>query len=237
VSSMKLVAHTGASCPVDIKRSMIDWWGLIFTDAYGATEVGTTCQISSADWLENPGSVGRPVPPFSVIVLDDDGKELPANTEGRLFFKDATGRGVIYPNDAEKTKAANIAPGVFTLGEIGYVNDGGFVYITDRFSDMVVSGGVNIYPAEAEQVLVQHPDLLDVACIGIPHAEMGEELKALAIPRDLKNPPDAKEVLAFCRERLSHFKCPRTIEFVEDLGRNTMGKINKRKLRAPYWEK
>jgi len=237
VSSMKLVAHTGASCPVDIKRSMIDWWGLIFTDAYGATEVGTTCQISSADWLENPGSVGRPVPPFSVIVLDDDGKELPANIEGRLFFKDATGRGVIYPNDAEKTKAANIAPGVFTLGEIGYVNDGGFVYITDRFSDMVVSGGVNIYPAEAEQVLVQHPGLLDVACIGIPHAEMGEELKALAIPRDLKNPPDAKEVLAFCRERLSHFKCPRTIEFVEDLGRNTMGKINKRKLRAPYWEK
>jgi long-chain acyl-CoA synthetase len=237
VSSLKLVAHTGASCPVDIKRSMIDWWGLIFTDAYGATEVGTTCQISSADWLENPGSVGRPVPPFSVIVLDDDGKELPANTEGRLFFKDATGRGVIYPNDAEKTKAANIAPGVFTLGEIGYVNDGGFVYITDRFSDMVVSGGVNIYPAEAEQVLVQHPGLLDVACIGIPHAEMGEELKALAIPRDLKNPPDAKEVLAFCRERLSHFKCPRTIEFVEDLGRNTMGKINKRKLRAPYWEK
>jgi acyl-coenzyme A synthetase/AMP-(fatty) acid ligase len=237
VSSMKLVAHTGASCPVDVKRSMIDWWGLIFTDAYGATEVGTTCQISSADWLENPGSVGRPVPPFSVIVLDDDGHELPANTEGRLFFKDATGRGVIYPNDAEKTKAANIAPGVFTLGEIGYVNDGGFVYITDRFSDMVVSGGVNIYPAEAEQVLVQHPDLLDVACIGIPHAEMGEELKALAIPRDLKNPPDAKEVLAFCRERLSHFKCPRTIEFVEDLGRNTMGKINKRKLRAPYWEK
>jgi len=237
VSSMKLVAHTGASCPVDIKRSMIDWWGLIFTDAYGATEVGTTCQISSADWLENPGSVGRPVPPFSVIVLDDDGNEVPANTEGRLFFKDSTGRGVIYPNDAEKTKAANISPGVFTLGEIGYVNDGGFVYITDRFSDMVVSGGVNIYPAEAEQVLVQHPDLLDVACIGIPHAEMGEELKALAIPRDLKNPPDAKEVLAFCRERLSHFKCPRTIEFVEDLGRNTMGKINKRKLRAPYWEK
>ena len=237
VSSMKLVAHTGASCPVDVKRSMIEWWGLIFTDAYGATEVGTTCQISSADWLENPGSVGRPVPPFSVIVLDDDGNELPANTEGRLFFKDSTGRGVIYPNDPEKTKAANIAPGVFTLGEIGYVNDGGFVYITDRFSDMVVSGGVNIYPAEAEQVLVQHPDLLDVACIGVPHAEMGEELKALAIPRDLANPPDAKEVLAFCRERLSHFKCPRTIEFVDDLGRNTMGKINKRKLRAPYWEK
>ncbi len=237
VSSMKLVAHTGASCPVDVKRAMIDWWGPIFIDAYGATEVGTTCSISSVEWLANPGSVGRAVPPFSVLVLNDDGDEVAANTEGRLFFKDATGRGVIYPNDAEKTKAANISPGVFTLGEIGYVNEAGYVYITDRFSDMVVSGGVNIYPAEAEQVLVQHPGLLDVACIGVPHHEMGEELKALAIPRDVLNPPEAKEVLAFCRERLSHFKCPRTIEFVDDLGRNTMGKINKRKLRAPYWEK
>ena len=237
VSSMKLAAHTGASCPVDVKRAMIEWWGPIFIDAYGATEVGTTCQITSTEWLENPGSVGRPVPPFSVIVLDEDGNEVPPNTEGRLFFKDSTGRGVIYPNDPEKTKAANIAPGVFTLGEIGYVNEGGYVYITDRFSDMVVSGGVNIYPAEAEQVLVQHPAILDVACIGVPHAEMGEELKALAILRDPANPPSEADVLAFCRERLSHYKCPRTIEFVDDLGRNTMGKINKRKLRAPYWEK
>jgi long-chain acyl-CoA synthetase len=237
LSSMRLVAHTGASCPVDVKRSMIDWWGPIFIDAYGATEVGTTCQITSPEWLENPGSVGRPIPPFSVIVLDDDDNEVPPNTEGRLFFKDSTGRGVIYPNDPEKTKLANIAPGVFTLGEIGYVNDGGYVYITDRFSDMVVSGGVNIYPAEAEQVLTRHPAILDVACIGIPHAEMGEELKALVIPRDPQNPPEASEVLAFCRERLSHYKCPRTVDFVDDLGRNTMGKINKRKLRAPYWEK
>lgn len=117
------------------------------------------------------------------------------------------------------------------------MNEGGYVYITDRFSDMVVSGGVNIYPAEAEQVLVQHPALLDVACIGVPHAEMGEELKALAILRDPSNPPEASEVLAFCRERLSHYKCPRTIEFVDDLGRNTMGKINKRKLRAPTGRK
>jgi len=237
LSSMRLVAHTGASCPVDVKRAMIEWWGPIFIDAYGATEVGTTCQITSAEWLENPGSVGRPIPPFSVLVLDDDGRELPPDTEGRLFFRDATGRGVVYPNDPEKTRAANIAPGVFTLGEIGYVNQGGFVYITDRFSDMVVSGGVNIYPAEAEQVLTTHPAVLDVACIGIPHPEMGEELKALVIPRDPSNPPEATEILSFCRDRLSHYKCPRTVEFVDDLGRNTMGKINKRKLRAPYWEK
>ncbi|MEY4361074.1 MAG: hypothetical protein RL391_380 [Actinomycetota bacterium] len=236
VSSMKLAAHTGASCPVDVKRAMIEWWGPIFIDAYGATEVGTTCQISSQEWLENPGSVGRPVPPFSVLVLDDDNNELPPNTEGRLFFKDATGRGVIYPNDPEKTKAANIAPGVFTLGEIGYVNADGYVFITDRFSDMVVSGGVNIYPAEAEQVLVKHPAVLDVACIGVPHTEMGEELKALVILRDGAS-VSSGELIAFCRDNLSHYKCPRTVEFVADLGRNTMGKINKRKLRAPYWEK
>jgi len=237
ISSMKLAAHTGASCPIDVKRAMIEWWGPIFIDAYGATEVGTTCQITSAEWLENPGSVGRPVPPFSVLVLDDEGNEVPALTEGRLFFRDSTGRGVVYPNDADKTRSANIAPGVFTLGEIGYVNQDGYVFITDRFSDMVVSGGVNIYPAEAEQVLVQYPAILDVACIGVPHGEMGEELKALAILRDPSNPPEASEVLAFCRERLSHYKCPRSIDFVDDLGRNTMGKINKRKLRAPYWEK
>lgn len=237
VSSMKLVAHTGASCPVDVKRSMIEWWGPIFIDAYGATEVGTTCQITSQEWLENPGSVGRPIPPFSVTVLDDEGNVLPANTEGRLFFKDATGRGVIYPNDPEKTRAANIAPGVFTLGEIGFVNEAGYVFITDRFSDMVVSGGVNIYPAEAEQILVQHPDVLDAACIGVPHVEMGEELKALVIIRDGVSPPNPQEIIDFCRERLSHYKCPRTVEYVSDLGRNTMGKINKRSLRAPYWEK
>jgi len=237
VSSMKLAAHTGASCPVDVKRAMIDWWGPIFIDAYGATEVGTTCQITSQEWLEHPGSVGRPIPPFSVKVLDDDGVEVAPGVEGRLFFVDATGRGVIYPNDPEKTAAANIAPGVFTLGEIGYVDADGYVFITDRFSDMVVSGGVNIYPAEAEQVIVQHPAVLDAACIGVPHAEMGEELKALVILRDDAAATAPADIIAFCRDRLSHYKCPRTVDFVADLGRNTMGKINKRKLRAPYWEK
>lgn len=236
VSSMKLVAHTGASCPVDVKRAMIEWWGPVFVDAYGASEVGTTCTITSQEWLEHPGSVGRPVPPFEVLVIGDDDQEVPAGTEGRLYFRDTTGRGIVYPNDPEKTKAAHIAPGVFTLGEIGYVDADGYVYITDRFSDMVVSGGVNIYPAEAEQVLQQHPGIADVACIGVPHPEMGEELKALVIPADPMSPPDPAEIMAFCRERLSHYKCPRTVDLVDDLGRNTMGKINKRRLRAPYWE-
>ena len=142
----------------------------------------------------------------------------------------------VYHNDAAKSAEAHLRPGVFTLGEIGYVDDDGFVFITDRFSDMVVSGGVNLYPAEAEQVLVRHPDVGDIACIGIPHAEMGEQLIALVIPTDPLSPPDTSELITYCRDRLSHYKCPRSIEIVADLGRNAMGKINKKKLRAPYWE-
>jgi long-chain acyl-CoA synthetase len=235
VSSMQLVAHTGAACPVEVKRAMIDWWGPIFVDAYGATEVGTTCSITSAEWLEHPGSVGRAVPPFHALVIDESGDEVAPMVEGRLYFRDATGRGIVYPNDAEKTAAAHIAPGVFTLGEIGYVDHDGYVFITDRFSDMVVSGGSNIYPAEAEQVLIQHPDVADVACIGVPHAEMGEQLKALVIAADAAAPPDPQQLIAFCRERLSHYKCPRSVDIVDDLGRTAMGKIDKRKLRARFW--
>ena len=235
-SSLQRVSHTGAKCPVDVKRAMIEWWGPVFIDAYGASEVGTTCMITSEEWLQHPGSVGKSVPPFEALILDEDDKPLPPNTEGKLYFRDATGRGVVYHNAPEKTAEAHISPGVFTLGEIGYMDEDGYVYITDRFSDMVVSGGVNVYPAEAEQVLVEHPDVLDVACIGVPHAEMGEELKALVICRDAAHLPDPQAVISWCRERLSHYKCPRSVEFVEDLGRNTLGKINKRKLRAPYWE-
>jgi len=235
VSSMKLVAHTGAKCPIEVKRAMIEWWGPIFYDSYGATEVGTTCSIDSDEWLRFPGSVGRAVEPFTAFVVDDDGNEMGPNVEGRLFFRDSTGRGMVYPNDPEKTAAANIAPGVFTLGEIGYINDEGYVYITDRFTDMVVSGGVNIYPAEAELVLIEHPSVLDVACIGVPHTEMGEQMKALVIPVDPATAPEPAELLAWCRERLTHYKCPRSLDYVADLGRTTMGKINKRALRAPYW--
>ena len=236
VSSMRLVAHTGAKCPDDVKRAMIDWWGPIFVEAYGATEVGTTCSITSEDWLTHPGSVGRPVPPFEALVVDDDDRPVAPNTEGRLYFRDTTGRGVVYHNDPEKSRAAHLEPGVFTLGEMGYIDDDGFVYITDRFSDMVVSGGVNLYPAEAENVLIEHPGVNDVACIGIPHDEMGEEMRALVVAAD-GWAPDGDALVAFCRERLSRIKCPRSVEFVDDLGRSAMGKLNKRALRAPYWRK
>ncbi len=234
-SSLQRIAHTGAKCPVDVKRAMIEWLGPVLFEAYGASEVGTTNQITSEEWLEHPGSVGKTNEPFEALILDDDDNPLPPNEEGRLYFKDTTGRGVVYHNDPEKTAAAHIAPGVFTLGEIGYMDEDGYVYITDRFSDMVVSGGVNIYPAESEQVIIDHPDVQDVACIGVPNPEMGEELKALVIPRDAAHPPQADDIITWCRDRLSHYKCPRSVEFVEDLGRNTMGKVNKRKLKKPYW--
>lgn len=234
LSSMKLVAHTGASCPIDVKRSMIEWWGPVFVDAYGASEVGTTCQITSEEWLAHPGSVGRSIPPFEALVVDDDDDEVAAGVEGRLFFRDTTGRGVIYPSDPVKTSEAHIAPGVFTLGEIGYIDEAGFVFITDRFSDMVVSGGVNIYPAESEQILLDHPGIADAACIGVPHAEMGEQLHALIVPKDPAIPLASQEVIDYCRDRLSHYKCPRSAEIVDDVGRNTMGKLNKRSLRDQY---
>jgi len=235
VSSMKQVSHSGAKCPDEVKRAMIEWWGPIFVEIYGASEVGGTCVINSQEWLEHPGSVGKSMPPFEVVVLDEDGNELAAGEEGRLYFRDSTGRGVVYHNDPEKSAAAHVAPGVFTLGEIGRVDEEGYVYITDRFSDMIVSGGVNIYPAESEHVLIDHPAVLDVACIGVPHPEMGEELKALAVPSEGIQPPDPQEVIDWCRSRLSHYKCPVTLEWVADIGRTGMGKVNKRKLREPYW--
>ena len=234
VSSLRLVAHTGASCPIDVKRQMIEWFGPVLRDSYGATEVGTTCTISSEEWLAHPGSVGRAVPPFRALVVDHDGNEVPAGTEGRLYFEDATGRGIVYPGDPAKTAAAHLRPGVFTLGEIGYLTADGFVYITDRFSDMVVSGGVNIYPAEAEQVLIEHPQVADVAVIGVPDAEMGEAVKALVVPADASDPPDGAALIAWCRERLAGYKCPRSVDVVDSIGRTPMGKVNKRELRRRY---
>ncbi len=235
--SLVSVVHSGAPCPVSVKRAVIDWLGPIVFEGYGSTEVGGSCHINSDDWLAHPGSVGRPVPPFEVHIVDEDGNELPLNHEGRVYFIDGSGRGIRYRNAPEKTAAAHLRPGVFTLGEIGYVDDDGFLYLTDRFSDMVVSGGVNIYPAEAEQVLMEHPGVDDVACIGVPDEEMGEQLKALVVPADGHPTLSEAEVIAFCRDRIAHYKCPRSVGFITErqLGRTAMGKINKQALRSPYW--
>lgn len=234
VSSLRLVFQTGAACPIPVKRAMIDWWGPVFQEAYGATEVGVTASITSADWLDHPGSVGRAVAPYEVVVVDEDGRELPVGAEGRLCFRDRTGRGIVYFDDPERTAAAHVAPGVFTLGEIGRVDEDGWVYVTDRFADMVVTGGVNVYPAEMEQVLVAHPGVADVAGIGRPHADLGEVLVALVVPADPTSPPTTDDLQAWCEQRLSRFKCPREIRLVPTLDRSPLGKLDKRALRASH---
>lgn len=235
VSSMQRLAHTGAACPREVKRAMIDWFGPVLAEAYGGTEAGTTNFISSAEWLERPGSVGKAQPPYQTVIIGENGSELGPGQEGQVYFRDTSGRGIIYEGDPEKTAAAHISPGVFTLGEVGYVDEEGYLFITDRVSDMIVSGGVNIYPAEAENVLMSHPQVSDVAVLGVPNAEMGEEVKALVIPADPANPPSAEELNAFCRASLAGFKCPRSYDFVDDIGRTVMGKVNKKALRQKYW--
>jgi long-chain acyl-CoA synthetase len=235
VSSMQRLAHTGAACPREVKQAMIDWFGPVLVEAYGATEAGSTTFITSPEWLARPGSVGKALPPFETVIIGEDGRALGPDAEGQVYFRDTTGRGIVYVGDPGKTAAAHIAPGVFTLGEVGYVDAEGYLFITDRVSDMIVSGGVNIYPAEAEQVLLRHPEVADVAVLGVPHTEMGEEVKALVVPSDLTRPPSAEELNSFCRASLAGFKCPRSYDFVEDIGRTVMGKVNKKALRAKYW--
>lgn len=233
VSSIALVTQTGARCPEDVKRAMIDWWGEVFFETYGGTESGGVCAITSAEWLQRPGSVGRTVPGYRVVVVADDGTELPPGSEGRLYFEDAAGHGIEYEDEPELTAAAHLRRGVFTLGEIGRVDADGYVYLTDRDSDKIVSGGVNIYPAEAERVLAEHRGVADVAVIGVDHPEMGEEALALVVPVAGAR-PDAAELIDFCRERLSAVKTPRSVRFVDVIERTPMGKLNRRELRAKH---
>jgi len=234
VSSIRHVWTTGAACPDALKEAMIAWWGPVISEAYGATEVGSVTMITAEEWLAHRGSVGRCLPPFEPIVVDDAGERLPSNRVGRLYFRDAAGRGVVYVGDAAKSAAVHLAPGVFTLGEIGYVDPEGYVFITDRVSDMVISGGVNIYPAEAEQVLSSHPAVDDVAVIGIPDVDMGEALLGLVVLREGRTADEA-ELMQFVRDHLAHYKSPVRIEFRRTLHRNEVGKLNKRALRAGYW--
>ncbi|HEV7862764.1 MAG TPA: AMP-binding protein [Acidimicrobiia bacterium] len=234
--SLRKVVHTGAACPVGVKRAIIEWWGPVLSEAYGGSESGTVCAIDSAEWLDHPGSVGRPVAGFEALILDGDGRALPPGAEGALWFRDLTGRGVRYHGvEHQGVPSGAPEPGLFSLGEIGRIDADGFVYITDRQSDMVVSGGVNLYPAEAEAALTQHPAVADVAVIGVPHADMGEALHALVVPAPGVPRPGPEDLDAYCRERLAAPKCPRSYELVETVGRNPMGKVDKRALRRPYW--
>lgn len=233
VSSLLQVSHTGSACPPEVKRAMIEWFGPVLTESYGASEAGTVARISSTEWLEHPGSVGRVQPPFEVLVTGDDGRPLPSGELGLLAFRAPEGRGVRYHADPDKTKAAYLSPGVFTLGDIGYVDPGGYIFITDRAADVVVSGGVNLYPAESEAVLRLHSAVAEVAVIGVPDPDFGESLRALVVAA--ADEPPAEELDRFCRDRLAAYKCPKSYEFVPELLRNAMGKLDKRAMRRPYW--
>jgi long-chain acyl-CoA synthetase len=236
VSSLAFVVQTGSACPVDVKRKMIDWWGPIILEGYGSTESRMVATITSEEWLRKPGSVGRVVAPYTrVMAVDGEGRCLPAGSVGALYFEDSTGRGIEYQGDPEKSRAAHLAPGIFTLGEVGYVDEDGYIFVTDRINDMIVSGGVNIYPAESEMILSTHPEVAEVIVIGVPDSDFGESAKALVVASDPGSRPSTAELITYCRERLAAYKCPRSIEFVDVLERSPMGKIAKHKIRSRYW--
>jgi long-chain acyl-CoA synthetase len=236
VSCVQLIAHTGSACPPDVKREMINWFGPVLLESYGGSETGTLCRITSPEWLRHPGSVGRAVEPFGVIVVDESGQELQTGKTGILAFNAPAGFGPSYHQDPEKTAKAYVRPGAFTLGDMGHVDEEGFIFITDRLSDMVVSGGVNLYPSESENALRDHSGVADVAVIGIPSADLGEQLLAFIVPSDPTAPPSSEDLATFCRERLAAYKIPRRYEYLGELPRNEMQKVDKKLLRRPYWD-
>jgi long-chain acyl-CoA synthetase len=234
VSSLRYVVHAAAPCPVEVKQQMMEWLGPIIYEYYGGTEGFAGTFIGPEEWLAHPGSVGRPM--SAVHVVDEDGTELPTGRAGTLYFEG--GPAFEYHNDPEKTRSVSNDRGWRTLGDVGYVDDEGYLYLTDRATFMIVSGGVNIYPQEAENVLVMHPDVADVAVFGVPNPDFGEEVKAVVQPVrwEQAGPDLAEELLAHCRAHLAAYKCPRTLDFERELPRDPNGKLYKRRLRERYWE-
>jgi long-chain acyl-CoA synthetase len=234
VSSLKGAIHAAAPCPVDVKAKMIEWWGPILIEYYAGSEGNGITVSTSQQWLSHRGTVGRAVV-GKVRILDENDQELSAGQIGTVFFSDAP--LFSYHNDPEKTKRAYNAKGWSTLGDVGYLDDEGFLYLTDRKSYMIISGGVNIYPQETEDVLITHPEIADVAVFGVPNEEMGEEVKAVVQPYDMARAGKdlEAELILFCRKHLSPIKCPRSIDFEAELPRTPTGKLVKRHLRDRYW--
>lgn len=236
VSTMVHAIHSAAPCPMPVKRAMIDWWGPVLDEMYGGTEAIGHCFVTSAEWLERPGTVGRPAAGCTIRIVDEQGTPLPAGVPGRVTMKN--GRQVRYHGAAAGAGLAYDAEGFASLGDVGYLDDAGYLFLTDRESHMIIAGGVNIYPQEAERVLETHPAVADVAVIGVPHADMGEEVKAvIQLAAGVADDPSelAENLIAYCRERLSPGKCPRSIDFVDALPRSAAGKLLKRELKRGYW--
>lgn len=235
LASHRVAIHAAAPCPVDVKEQMIDWWGPIIHEYYAGTEGNGSTIITSEEWLQRKGSVGRPTGEVKVYILDEDHNELPAGEVGGVYF---SGGGTFeYLGDEEKTRSTQSVQGYSTLGDIGYLDDDGYLYLTDRKSFMIISGGVNIYPQEAENALITHPGVVDVAVFGVPNPEFGEEVKAVVQLSDMTaaGPGLEAELIEYARSKISHIKCPRSIDFVEELPRHPTGKLYKRLLKDKYW--
>ncbi|MGW0478120.1 acyl-CoA synthetase [Nonomuraea sp. NPDC003214] len=235
LSSLKWMIHAAAPCPVPVKRAMLDWWGDCVYEYYAATEGGGTL-ATPADWKAHPGTVGRAWPISELLVVDDAGDPVPTGTPGTIYMK-MMGASFEYKGDPAKTEA-NRLKDYFTVGDIGYLDEDGFLFLCDRKADMIISGGTNIYPAEIENEIIVHPKVADVAVFGIPDEEWGEQIKAVVEPAPGAEPgPElAREILASLEGRLSRMKWPRTVDFIAEMPREPNGKLLKRKLRAPYWE-
>jgi long-chain acyl-CoA synthetase len=233
ISSVRFIASTGSPCAPETKRAMIDWFGPVITETYASSETGHITFIDSRDWLERPGSVGRPLGEGVVKILDDAGRALPPGEIGLIYCRQPAYPDFTYTNNAQ-ARAALERDGLWSVGDMGYLDAGGYLYVADRKSDMVISGGVNIYPAEIEAALIAMPGVADCAVFGIPDAEFGEALAAAVEPRPGET-LSAGEVQDFLRARIANYKVPRVVSFHEALPREESGKIFKRKLREPYW--
>jgi long-chain acyl-CoA synthetase len=235
-SSMQAVVHAAAPCPIEVKRQMIDWWGPIVSEYYSATEGLGATFITAPEWLAHPGSVGKPMLGIA-HVLDDEGSELSSGEIGTIWFEG--GLPFEYHNDPDQTASTINQKGWATVGDVGYVDDDGYLYLTDRKSFMIISGGVNIYSQEVENLLVTHPKVMDVAVIGVPNDDLGEGVKAVVQPVhwDDAGPALEQELIEFCRSHLAAYKCPRSVDFEPELPRLDTGKLYKRLLRDRYWGK
>jgi len=233
VSSMKLALHAAAPCPIEIKEKMIDWWGPVIFEYYGASEGNGMTAITSQEWLTHKGSVGKAFV-ANLLILDDDGNEVPRGKIGNVYFEG--GSAFKYHNEPGKTKKSYAKPNCSTVGDVGFMDEDGYLYLTDRKNFTIITGGVNVYPQEIENCIINHPKVADVAVFGIPHEEFGQEVKAVVQPRNMEDasPDFGAEIMDYCRERLSRIKIPRSVDFMEELPRKDNGKLYKRRLVEKY---